>query len=788
MESLLSGLKVLDLSRGLAGAIATMHLGDNGAEVIKLEPPEGDFLRNQLPHHVWLRNKRSSVCDLKTKEGQALFHKLAADADVLIESFRPGAASRLGVGHEELNKRYPRLVQVSITGFGTWGPQKDAPGYEPLMQAWLGLQADQPGWRPGGPHYAVLQVGSYGAGTLAAAGALAALRVRDLAGRGQHVETSLVDGALTLMPLTWGWAESDTVPAPYPNVGHVPALEFRHLALMGILAASDGRYMQLHSGQPGNFRKAVQILGIEDKVEVPPPHLEKSVPLSAADRAFLENEIPKILKTRPRAEWIKLFNDADIVAIEVNAAGEAIEDPQIVHDGTIVEVDDPVVGRFKCVGPVLKCASAPPRIARSAPRLGEHSQEVAAKGWLSAPTRPAPATRPSLKHPLEGVKIVDFGSYFAGPYASRLAGDLGAEVIKVEAPSGDALRPVAAAFRGAQRGKRCIALDLKSAEGRALAERLIREADVVTHNMRAGVAEKLGLGFEDVKKLNPKLVYLHSAGFGTSGPRAQEGAFAPLVTGLIGLSAQAGGEGNPPVQSISNEDQHSGTLGFAWLMMGLAYVARTGKPVKLETSLLSASLFVTSDMMLRPDKSLLFRYALDKQQTGLGPLSRIYRAGDREWVCLVVEQEKEWRRLTRVAGLEALARDSRFASAESRRANAAPLGAALADWFAARSSGEAAQALQRAGVPAQRVLPVRIKEHYFDAENNAHGRIVEYRHAIYGLTREPGHLLRFSATPGLIRGPAPLLGEHSRAVLGELGLSEAEIAALRERKVTLWPS
>src|SRR4051812_47187874 len=111
MEQLLTGLKVLDLSRGMAGAIATLLLAGNGAEVIKLEPPEGDFLRNQPPHHVWNRNKRSAVCDLKAAQGQALFHSLCAGADVLIESFRPGAAERLGVGYEQLKARYPRLVQ-----------------------------------------------------------------------------------------------------------------------------------------------------------------------------------------------------------------------------------------------------------------------------------------------------------------------------------------------------------------------------------------------------------------------------------------------------------------------------------------------------------------------------------------------------------------------------------------------------------------------------------------------------------------------------------------------------
>jgi crotonobetainyl-CoA:carnitine CoA-transferase CaiB-like acyl-CoA transferase len=793
MEQLLTGLKVLDLSRGMAGALCSMSLGDNGAEVIKLEPPEGDFLRNQLPHHVWNRNKRSAVCDLKTKEGQALFHKLAADADVMIESFRPGAAARLGVDYAELKKRYPRLVQVSITGFGTWGPQKDAPGYEPLVQAWLGLQSEQMGWSPG-PHYAVLQLGSYGAGIISVTGALAALRARDLTGRGQHVETSLVDGVLALQVMIWGWAEKDPMPAPFNNPALGVNVVRRHMMCYGIIAAGDGKYFQMHSGQPGKFFKAMDIFGVKDKIEFIEPHLEKSAPLSQKDRDFLESEVPRIIKTKPRAEWIRLFKEADIVALEVDPAGALVNEPQVVHDKTIVEIDDPEIGKFKCIGPVMKCEGAPPKVARPAPRLGEHTAEVTAKGWTSTaasprpPTPAKPATAASLKHSLAGVKIVDFGNYFAGPYASRMLSDLGADVIKVEPPSGDTLRPTPTAFRAAQRGKRSLALDLKTPEGKAMAHKLIQWADVVTHNMRADAADKLGIGFDEAKRLSPKVVYMHSAGFGATGPRAKEGAFAPLVTALCGLAAQAAGEGNSPVPPISNEDHYSGALGAVWLMMGLNYVARTGKPIKLNTSLLAATLFVTSELMLKPDDSILFRYALDKDARGLWALSRIYKGNDDRWACLVIEQEKEWRALTGVAGLEALGKDARFASNEARRKNSDALVDVLAKWFAGRSAAQAAETLKRGKVPAELVQPIRVKDHFFDKENLEHGRIVEYKHATFGLMHESGHVLRFSETPGLIRGPAPLIGEHSRAIWSEFGVSEDEQRALREKKVTTWPA
>ena len=795
MESLLTGLKVLDLTRGMAGAVATMLLGDNGANVIKLEPPEGDFLRHQLPHHVWNRNKRSALCDLKTDAGKALFWKLAESADIIIESNRPGVSDRLGIGYKAVQAKFPGTIYVSISGFGDDDVNRDLPGYEGIVDAYMGMQSEQVGFRDG-PHFNVLPVGSYGAAVLAAGGALAALRLRNLTGQGQHIKTSLVDGMLHLLTMNWGWAEKDPTPPPFNAPSVKPNITRRHLMTFGILPAGDGKFMQMHSGQPGRYFKAMEIFGIADKIERVPPHLEKSAPMSDEDKAFLAEEVPRLLKTKPRAEWVKIFEDADISCMVVDPPGMMFNDPQVLHDKTAVDVDDPVLGKIKMVGPVLKCPEAPPAIRRPAPRLGEHNAEITRDGWgassNSAATKVTPTAAPgSIKHPLQGVKIVDFGSYFAGPYASRVVCDLGADVIKIEPPSGDTLRPTATAFRAAQRGKRAIVLDMKAPESKPILEKLLRWADVVTHNFRPGVAERLGLGYEDVCKFNPKMVYLHSTGFGGSGPRSQQGAFAPLVAGMTGLSVQAAGAGNSPVQSISNEDHHSGSLGATWLLMGLAYRDRTGKSIALHTSLLGASFFVTSELIMNPDGSPLFRFELDKDQLGLGPLNRLYAAKDANkvdnWIAFVIEQDKEWRGLTKVPGLESLGGDSRFADRAARAKNADALAKALEAWFAARKAQDAVVALRTAGVPAAIVLPPQVMKVMHDDKYLANGRVAEYHHSQFGRMREAGLLMRFSETPGVIRRPSPLLGEHTREVLTQMGVSEAEQLALKDKKVVSWP-
>ncbi len=152
MAGLIEGLKVVELSWGMPGPIAAMLLADNGADVIKVEPPGGDPFRYYKPYHVWNRGKRSVIADLKTAEGRAFLFDLLADADIMIESFQPGEMEKLGLGYKDLEARFPRLIHVSITGYGPDHERRDEPGYEALVDAWLGLHNEQPGKRPG-PRY-----------------------------------------------------------------------------------------------------------------------------------------------------------------------------------------------------------------------------------------------------------------------------------------------------------------------------------------------------------------------------------------------------------------------------------------------------------------------------------------------------------------------------------------------------------------------------------------------------------------------------------------------------------
>ncbi|HZQ56851.1 MAG TPA: CoA transferase [Acidimicrobiales bacterium] len=365
---------------------------------------------------------------------------------------------------------------------------------------------------------------------------------------------------------------------------------------------------------------------------------------------------------------------------------------------------------------------------------------------------------------LEGLKVLDFGHYFAGPYASRLLADLGADVIKLETLDGDLLRPTVKPFNGAQRGKRDIAVNLKHPRGIEIGHRLAAWADVVSHNMRPGAAERLHMDYETVRAINPAVIYAYAPGWGSSGPDAGLPGFAPLFSGYVGLHHEAAGAGNPPVSPVGNEDNGNGLLGATAILMALYRRKRTGEGQYLEHPQLNATLLMAMHLLRRPDGSVVGSANLDHERLGGHPLDHLYATSD-GWVCLCARTAAEEARLRTVPGFDALP--------------AAPTTDDIGRVFATRTSAEWGALLDAHDVPAEvPVGPDAPQRLLLDPERRRDGRVEEYPHPHWGTTQDVAVMVRLSDAKERPGRPAPELGQHTREVLGELGYGGAEVEEL----------
>jgi crotonobetainyl-CoA:carnitine CoA-transferase CaiB-like acyl-CoA transferase len=387
----------------------------------------------------------------------------------------------------------------------------------------------------------------------------------------------------------------------------------------------------------------------------------------------------------------------------------------------------------------------------------------------------------SCTGPLEGCRVVELAHIMAGPVCGMMLADMGAEVIKVEKPGGDDTRRMLppdiqgepAAFMMMNRNKRGLALDLKLDSGKAALLRLLDRADVVIENYRKGTMEKLGLGYETLKARNPGIIYCEVSGFGRSGPYAERGGFDLIAQGMAGLMSITGeGPGRPPVKvGAPVTDITAGILAAMGVSAAYARKLQTGEGQRVDTSLFEAGIIHTYWQ-----SAITFATGVSPGAMGSAhPLNAPYQAFRTAdgWINIGAANQNNWERLVTILGQPELGADPRFLTNDKRMANRAELETALNAVFAARTTEEWLARLERGGLPAGPVLS--IAEMHQDPQARAREMIVTTDHPVAGPVESLGLPVKFSATPGGVRGPAPLLGQHSRDILAELGYPASEI-------------
>jgi len=374
--------------------------------------------------------------------------------------------------------------------------------------------------------------------------------------------------------------------------------------------------------------------------------------------------------------------------------------------------------------------------------------------------------------PLDGVRVVDLTSYIAGSYGAMMLADLGADVVKVEAIEGDSFRELSG-FYGWNRGKRSLAVNLKEPDGRAIVHRLARHADVVMENMRPGVVERLGVDYETLRAINPRLVYSTVTAFGSDGPYKDRPGFDPLLQAMGGLMTLQGFGEAPQYLRIAPTDYYCAALACQAILAALFVRERTGRGQRVQTSLLQAVLALQSGLVVDyPGHEVVYRNT---------PTYRLYQAGDGESFFLAVGNQSFWVKLCKVIGRDDLARDPRFGSWVSRRDNAEALMPLLESAFASRPAAEWVRILTDNDIPA--ALTQSLQQFMRDPAVLHHKMVVQYDHPELGPLSLMGQPLRFSETQAPDAGPPPTLGQHTAEVLHQAGYADPEIAELRRRGV-----
>ena len=376
----LEGIRVLDVTQVMAGPFCAMQLCDMGADVIKVEPPEGDPTRQMGARRgsdsagfaALNRGKRGIVLDLKSAAGRHAFERLAARADILIENFRPGVMQQLGLDYPALSQNNPRLIYASISGYGQTGPDASKGGFDLIAQGVSGLMSvtGEPG-RP--PVKAGVPLTDLGAALFALAGILAALHHRHATGRGQHIDTSLVEAGLAFS--VWEGAE-------YFAEGVTPqALGSAHrfLAPYQAVRCADG-YITIGAGTDRLFTELCRLLG---HPEWPTLADFASAASRVRNRQELIARLEMTFSTKTRAHWIERLEAHGIPCGPINTYADAFADPQVRAREMVVEIDHPGFGPLQTLGSPIKMSDTPPTVGRHVPRLGEHTREVLREAGLS---------------------------------------------------------------------------------------------------------------------------------------------------------------------------------------------------------------------------------------------------------------------------------------------------------------------------------------------------------------------------------------------------------------------
>jgi crotonobetainyl-CoA:carnitine CoA-transferase CaiB-like acyl-CoA transferase len=774
----LDDLVVVDLSSGIAGAYCTKILADGGAEVVKMEPPEGDPLRRwsasgavipeggEGPLFTFLASgKQRLVANPDDGADVERVRALFGRADAVVWSRGSRLAECPAFSPDAIRRAGPHLTVTSITPFGLEGPWCDRAATEFTLQAWsggiVGLGRGAPDRAPvfvGG------QIGEWLTGTYAAIGTMASRSRARHDGAGEVVDVSMLETlglCLTYYPVTY----HDMVGRPFRSG--------RSTITPGVETTSDG-LVGLGVGTGQQWLDFCVMVGHPEWME------DRSL---LANRAHLGPEI---------AAWAAEHTTAEILEL----AGTWRIPHAPIGNGASIPTTDHFAARRSIIGNGRAGVAEPDRPYRFVPPLLSSPAGGEAR-TTRVPAPSAPTDAPEL--PFQGLRVLDLTAFWAGPLCTHVLAMLGAEVLHLESTARpDGTRLLAGLwfsepdwwersgiFAGLNTNKRGLTLDLGRDEGRELLRRLIATCDIVVENHTPRVLDQLGFDADAVRAIRPDVVMVRMPGFGLDGPWRDDPAFAFVIEDASGLTWMTGYPDRNPVSPYCVGDSNAGLHALSGLLLALEHRRRTGEGVVVEAAMVDAALNVAAEQVIEHSA----HGALLGRDGNRGPTaapqnlylaSDVDEAGARDtWVAIAVASDEQWLALRGALGEPGWAMEPGLATESGRRRHHDAIDRHLGSWCAERPADEIVDRLWGAAVPVARVmqpheqatLPQLQFRRFFE----------EVDHPVTGTARHSTLPMRFSRGPDRFhRRPAPLLGEHTDEVLRGLGVSDDELARLHE--------
>ena len=771
----LTGLRVLEMGSRVAAPYVGKLFADAGADVCKVESPAGDQFRRwsasgaTIPvgeDAAWFRflngGKRSVVVDLGAEGGRDELLVLVAGVDLVLDDHDPADARALGITADDLRAVNPAVVVATLTPFGTTGPWADRPANDFVLQALVGSTEvrGMPGEEPvsvGG------DLGDFTAAAFAAPAALAATLAARASGRGVHVDCSQYEAMMHSFQVFRPMYESMAPDYEFPRQFMIPSIEPASDGMVAMCCVTGQQWQDFCTmiGAP-EFGDDPMLFGFIGRLERKEEVWER---IHAFTRAHTVDEIVDL---------------ASAFRIPCGPVGDGLTLPGYAHfveRGVFVDHPQGFIGPRPSIG--FSESTLAPR--RPAPALGAEGDEPE--------DGPGPALGTDPARPLAGVRILDLGTFWAGPVAASFLRVLGADLVKVESHvhldgmrwatgfQRDHLWEWSPGYHGANPGKTLVALDLTTDAGQEVLGTLLDTADVVIENFSPRVMDSWGVTWDAIRGRNPRAVYLRAPAFGLDGPWRDRVGFAMTMEQVGGLANRTGHPDGPRLLPQGPVDMFAAMHSVLAILLALVDRERTGTGQLIEAPLIEAALQASAEQVVEASAYGNVLGCLGNRSPAASPQGLYQVAVDDRWLAVSIETDAQWANLQGlVDGLDGL----------DRHGDVDRIDEVLGAWSRGQAGRESEERLWQAGVPA--AFCVHPNHSGGTAQHGFRGFLQWYEHPVTGSTPYFSYPFLVDGAHLALGGPAPTLGQHTDQVLESLGLDEAAIARLWEQGVTDdWP-